>query len=215
MCDAASHVLNVLRLICCVAFSIAFDCVVFWVLVWECTLGTRWKDFIIGCKTEGGGTKPPPPEGFETLNNGTTVGVVVSQRKTRKKEKTPLPRLLSAVFAKTGSGQTQEIRTQKCSSRLPVLLLLYLVVVVLLLLLKCCALLLHTLSQQQQQQQQGWVDEERVQEFAHPPADDTQVFVCGLPSVYDSLCGPRNEKGLAPMSVLSRLGYSAEMVFKF
>jgi hypothetical protein len=73
-------------------------------------------------------------------------------------------------------------------------------------------LLLHTLSQQQHQ---GWVDEERVQEFAHPPADDTQVFVCGLPSVYDSLCGPRNEKGLAPMSVLSRLGYSAEMVFKF
>jgi len=76
-------------------------------------------------------------------------------------------------------------------------------------------LLLHTLSRHHHQQQQGWVDEELVQEFAHPPADDTQVFVCGLPSVYDSLCGPRNEKGLAPMSVLSRLGYSAEMVFKF
>ena len=62
---------------------------------------------------------------------------------------------------------------------------------------------------------EGWIDEARVKMYAFPPADDTQVFVCGLPSVYDSLCGPRTEKALAPMSVLSRLGYSAEMVFKF
>ena len=33
----------------------------------------------------------------------------------------------------------------------------------------------------------GWIDEEKVREFGFPPADDTQVFVCGLPSVYDSL----------------------------
>lgn len=101
--------------------------------------GTRWKDFIIGCKTEGGGTKPQPPEGLDALNkaDGSTIGV------------------------------------------------------------------------------EGWVDEARVKEYAFPPADDTQVFVCGLPSVYDSLCGPRTEKALAPMSVLSRLGYSADMVFKF
>ena len=54
-----------------------------------------------------------------------------------------------------------------------------------------------------------------MREYAFPPASDTQVFVCGLPSVYDSLCGPRNQVELAPMSVLARLGYSAEMVFKF
>ena len=100
--------------------------------------GTRWKDFIIGAKTDEKKV-PPPPEGFETLtkDGGSTVGV------------------------------------------------------------------------------EGWIDEACVQKYAFPPAEDTQVFVCGLPSVYDSLCGPRTEKSLAPMSVLSRLGYTAEMVFKF
>ena len=62
---------------------------------------------------------------------------------------------------------------------------------------------------------EGWINEEQVKAFAFPPADDTQVFVCGLPSVYDSLCGPRTEAALAPMSVLARLGYSQQMVFKF
>ena len=62
---------------------------------------------------------------------------------------------------------------------------------------------------------QGWIGEEHVRSFAFPPPEDTQVFVCGLPSVYDSLCGPRNEKALGPMSVLRRLGYTEDMVFKF
>jgi len=62
---------------------------------------------------------------------------------------------------------------------------------------------------------QGWISETHVRSFAFPPSDDTQVFVCGLPSVYDSLCGPRSEKALAPMSVLARLGYTQDMVFKF
>lgn len=62
---------------------------------------------------------------------------------------------------------------------------------------------------------EGWINETHVKTFAYPPAGDTQVFVCGLPSVYDSLCGPRGENALAPMSVLARLGYTEEMVFKF
>lgn len=99
-------------------------------------VGTRWKDFIIGAKTDKV-TAPLPPEGFEGLNNGITHGV------------------------------------------------------------------------------HSWIDEKTVKEHAFPPAADTQVFVCGLPSVYESLCGPRTEKALAPMSVLARLGYTEDMVFKF
>ena len=49
-----------------------------------------------------------------------------------------------------------------------------------------------------------------------PPAADTLVFVCGLPAMYESLCGPRGESKTLPAdSVLAKLGYSAEMVYKF
>ena len=41
-----------------------------------------------------------------------------------------------------------------------------------------------------------------------------QVFVCGLPGVYDALCGPRGEP-LLPGSALHDLGYTDEMVVKF
>ena len=58
-------------------------------------------------------------------------------------------------------------------------------------------------------------EQENVKKLAFPPADDTQVLVCGLPSVYESLCGPQSQKSLAPMSVLARLGYSQDMVYKF
>ena len=58
-------------------------------------------------------------------------------------------------------------------------------------------------------------EQENVRKLAFPPADDTQVLVCGLPSVYESLCGPQSQKSLAPMSVLARLGYSQDMVYKF
>jgi hypothetical protein len=42
---------------------------------------------------------------------------------------------------------------------------------------------------------------------AHP---HTQVFVCGLPGVYDALCGPRGEP-LLPGSALRDLGCTDEM----
>ena len=62
---------------------------------------------------------------------------------------------------------------------------------------------------------EGWINGTHVKRFAFPPSADTQVFVCGLPSVYDSLCGPRGQKALTPTSVLARLGYTEDMVFKF
>ena len=41
------------------------------------------------------------------------------------------------------------------------------------------------------------------------------VFVCGVPAMYDALCGPRGEKELPPDSALATLGYTADMIFKF
>jgi len=60
----------------------------------------------------------------------------------------------------------------------------------------------------------GWIDKAKVEEFCHPPADDTLVFVCGVPQMYTSLCGPRTEKELAQGSVLEQLGYTPSMVAK-
>ena len=60
----------------------------------------------------------------------------------------------------------------------------------------------------------GWVDQAKVERYAFPPADDTLVFVCGLPSLYSVMCGPRTEKGVAPGTVLATLGYTDDMVAK-
>jgi hypothetical protein len=61
----------------------------------------------------------------------------------------------------------------------------------------------------------GWVDERVIRKHAFPPADDTRVFVCGVPDVYKSLCGPRGEKELKPGTALDLVGYSTETVIKF
>jgi len=60
----------------------------------------------------------------------------------------------------------------------------------------------------------GWIDEEKIRRWAFPPSPETSVFVCGLPSMYDALCGARNESDLREGSVLDALGYTAEMVEK-
>ena len=60
----------------------------------------------------------------------------------------------------------------------------------------------------------GWIDEAKIQKYAHPPAADTMVFVCGIPMMYSLLCGPRNEKELAEGTVLHKLGYDSAMVAK-
>ena len=60
----------------------------------------------------------------------------------------------------------------------------------------------------------GWVDEAKIKAYAFPPAEDTMVFVCGVPSLYDVMCGPRTEKALKEGSVLATLGYTEDMVSK-
>lgn len=60
----------------------------------------------------------------------------------------------------------------------------------------------------------GWVNQDTIRRHGYPPADDTKVFVCGLPSVYDKLCGPRGSP-LAEGSALANLNYTEEQVLKF
>lgn len=60
----------------------------------------------------------------------------------------------------------------------------------------------------------GWIDEAKIVEHCHPPAEDTLLFVCGLPSMYAALCGPRTQQEVAAGTVLAKLGYTASMVSK-
>lgn len=60
----------------------------------------------------------------------------------------------------------------------------------------------------------GWVDKAKIEKYCFPPAEDTLLFVCGLPPMYDALCGPRTEKAIKEGSVLHQLGYTADMVAK-
>ena len=60
----------------------------------------------------------------------------------------------------------------------------------------------------------GWVDAAKIEKYAHAPSADTQVFVCGLPAMYEALCGPRTDKEVPADTVLARLGYDASMVVK-
>lgn len=61
----------------------------------------------------------------------------------------------------------------------------------------------------------GWIDEAKLQKFCYPPSEDTSVFVCGLPALYDSMCGPRDQKEVLEGTVLHKLGYTDAMVEKF
>lgn len=60
----------------------------------------------------------------------------------------------------------------------------------------------------------GWIDEAKIKEHCFPPADDTLVFVCGLPVMYDAWCGPRTEAELKEGTLLHKLGYTTDMVAK-
>ncbi len=61
----------------------------------------------------------------------------------------------------------------------------------------------------------GWIDHEVLCQHAPPPSDAHRVVVCGLPGVYDKLCGSRFENGVLPEDcVLARLGFSPHQVIK-
>jgi NAD(P)H-flavin reductase len=61
----------------------------------------------------------------------------------------------------------------------------------------------------------GWIDQAKVEKHCFPPSDDTCVFVCGVPPMYNAMCGPRGEKGLQEGTILHKLGYTNSSVFKF
>ena len=58
------------------------------------------------------------------------------------------------------------------------------------------------------------MNEDKIKRHGFPPGDDTIIAVCGLPGVYDKLCGPRGDSSLTVGSALHSLGYSASMVLK-
>ena len=60
----------------------------------------------------------------------------------------------------------------------------------------------------------GWVDEDKVKKYCFPPAEDVLTFVCGVPALYDIMCGPRMEPEVKPDSVLAKLGYTKTMISK-
>lgn len=59
----------------------------------------------------------------------------------------------------------------------------------------------------------GFINKELVQGHMPPPSDDTLLFVCGPPPMYEALCGARDQKDLT--GLLADLGYTADMVYKF
>ena len=58
------------------------------------------------------------------------------------------------------------------------------------------------------------IDEERVSKYCYPPAEDELTFVCGVPGLYQTMCGPRTEAGVQAGTVLAKLGYDDDMVVK-
>jgi len=60
---------------------------------------------------------------------------------------------------------------------------------------------------------QGHITREVLEENTAAPSDDVLVMVCGPPSMYHSLCGPRESKELT--GLLMEMGYTSEQVVKF
>ena len=59
------------------------------------------------------------------------------------------------------------------------------------------------------------MNEEKIIKYGYPPAVDTRVFICGLPGVYEKLCGYRdNTDMLDTNSILYKLGYTCNMIVK-
>ena len=58
------------------------------------------------------------------------------------------------------------------------------------------------------------MDEDKVKRFCFAPGADVLTLVCGVPGLYDVMCGPRTEGEVKEGSVLARLGYTKDMVAK-
>ena len=76
----------------------------------------------------------------------------------------------------------------------------------------------HTLTREREgsswEGRRGRIDAPLLHELLPPPSDDVLIFVCGPPSMYDALSGPRTEPG-ALTGLLADMGYGAHQVVKF
>ena len=43
----------------------------------------------------------------------------------------------------------------------------------------------------------GWIDQAKIEKYCFPPSDDTLLFVCGLPPMYEAICAPPALPGCA------------------
>jgi len=69
-------------------------------------------------------------------------------------------------------------------------------------------------STEQYTAEPGWIDEAKIKKHCFAPAEDTSIFVCGLPIMYKLWCGDRMEPELEPGTLLDKLGYTTAMVEK-
>jgi NAD(P)H-flavin reductase len=61
----------------------------------------------------------------------------------------------------------------------------------------------------------GHVSKHHVEKYAHSPKSSTLVFLCGVPGMYETMCGPRTEDELKPGTVLDQLGFKTRQIYKF
>lgn len=84
---------------------------------------------------------------------------------------------------------------------------------------QCIYLLSHEPNDSSWQGRRGYINKELIQQYFPPPNNDDeeeepfQIFVCGPPSMYDALSGPRTENEVT--GLLGEMGYKADQVYKF
>ncbi|KAH8075392.1 cytochrome-b5 reductase [Aureococcus anophagefferens] len=60
--------------------------------------------------------------------------------------------------------------------------------------------------------EKGWITKDVLERHLAPPGEDSLTLVCGLPRVYETLCGPRGDPKVA--GTLAALGWSRRDVVK-
>jgi cytochrome-b5 reductase len=61
--------------------------------------------------------------------------------------------------------------------------------------------------------ERGRIGKRILAKYLPQPSEDTNVFVCGPPGMYESLCGERSSEEVG--GVLAEMGYGKEQVVKF
>merc|ERR1712014_550243 len=55
--------------------------------------------------------------------------------------------------------------------------------------------------------ERGHINKALMKQYIAPPSEDSQIFVCGPPPMYNALCGPRDEPELS--GALAELEFNA------